>query len=322
MRDLISADLHLSDNPRDEYRFNFVEQRLPKLLKQYDVDTLYILGDLTEQKDYHSARLVNRIMDALVGAAEHAHVVWLRGNHDYTADMDNPFFGFIGYVPNLHYIGEPTQRGSNLLLPHTRDPKHDWHGLDLTGVNLILAHATFAGAVGANGMPLPGIVPPSPIVRIISGDVHTPQTHANVTYVGSPYSIDFGDEFQPRLLLHEGAAFTSIRLKGPQKRVLTASKDSVNGNANPGDVVRIKYRLERADFDRWSELAAAARACAQSLGFIVESVVPLIDAAEVIASAHGHGSGRGPQTDEQTLQEYCDKYQVPEDTAKQGQELL
>jgi calcineurin-like phosphoesterase family protein len=223
MRELITADLHLSDNPRDEYRFRFVEQRLPKLLKHYAVDTLYILGDLTEQKDYHSARLVNRIMDALVAAAEHAEVVWLRGNHDYSADMDNPFFGFVGYVPNLHYIGQPTRRGTDLLLPHTRDPQSAWRGLDLAGVQMILAHATFAGAIGANGMPLPGIDPPSPTIRIISGDVHTPQTHANITYVGSPYSIDFSDEFQPRVLLREaGNKITSLRIKGPQKRVLTA----------------------------------------------------------------------------------------------------
>jgi calcineurin-like phosphoesterase family protein len=320
MRELLTADLHLSDHPRDEYRFRFVEQRLPKLLKHYAVDTLYILGDLTEQKDYHSARLVNRIMDALVAAAEHAEVVWLRGNHDYSADMDNPFFGFIGYVPNLHYIGQPTRRGADLLLPHTRDPQTEWRGLDLAGVQMILAHATFAGAIGANGMPLPGIDPPSATIRIISGDVHTPQTHANITYVGSPYSIDFGDDFAPRLLLREADGITSLKLKGPQKRVLTIDKRGLEGTANPGDIVRIKYRLERADYDRWAELREDTRGRAQSLGYIVESVLPLVDAAEIIASAHRNS--RGPQSDAETLTEYCQKYQVDERTAKQGQELL
>jgi hypothetical protein len=92
------------------------------------------------------------------------------------------------------------------------------------------------------------------------------------------------------------------------------------GEAYPGDIVRIKVKLQRADFDRWTEIREQARTMAQSLGYIVESVLPLVDAADIIASAHRNS--RGPQSDAETLTEYCQKYQVDEPTAKQGQELL
>ena len=235
MTDLLTADWHLSDNPRDAYRFEFLEQRLPKLIRHYQISRLYLLGDLTEAKNHHSSQLVNRIIDGLLHIQDQgAEVFLLRGNHDSDADTDNPFFGFAGYFNDFHYIHQPTHFDGDLLLPHSRDPARDWRDLDLAGVTMILAHATFTGAVGSNRAPLAGVAPPSSTIPIVSGDVHVPQKIGNVTYVGAPFSIDFGDDYQPRVLLRAGSKLTTVNLKGSQKRIIRNWPDD-HHNAQPGD---------------------------------------------------------------------------------------
>ena len=50
---LITADLHLTSRPNDSYRFDFLNW-LPKKIKEHKIQTLLILGDLTDQKDHLS----------------------------------------------------------------------------------------------------------------------------------------------------------------------------------------------------------------------------------------------------------------------------
>lgn len=316
MPDIITSDLHLSDNPRDDYRFQFFEQRLPRIMRQHDKPRLFLLGDMTEAKDHHSSRLVNRIVDGLIQLAEIGPVIWLRGNHDCDVP-ESPFFAFIKHMDNLHFINEVTLTDTwDLLLPHSRNPAEDWKGLPLKEARMILAHNTFAGAV--DKVPLAGVPPPSKSIPIISGDVHVPQKLGNVTYVGSPYAIDFGDSFQPRLLIRRGITLTTLKLKGPQKRVLMFGEYPA-GAFRAGDIVRIKVQLKRQDYDRWAEIRDKARKTAEEQGMIVESVVPIVEPGAI---GKVEQRGRGPQSDQQTLADYCARYQIDRPTAQQGEELL
>jgi hypothetical protein len=323
--DILTSDLHLSDNPRNEYRFQFFEQRLPKIMKQYGGEDarLLLLGDLTDQKDYHSARLVNRIMDGLTALAQIGPVVWLRGNHDYDKDAQNPFFAFSRYARNISFINTPTEQDGELYLPHSRNPEIDWRGWQQAcgDVKIIFAHQTFTGAKGNNGMPLGGVEPPSKTIPVVSGDVHGPQKIGNITYVGAPYTVHFGDEYEPRLLIRRGLTLISLKLKGPQKRVLEVDAEGLGrGDIGLGDIVRIKVTLARADYDRWASIRDGIRNKVEAeLRCVVESVVPMVEVGDIGTFERRR---RGPQSDAQTLSEYCKKYQVDEATRKQGEELL
>ena len=52
MRRIITGDLHLSHNPRDEYRFGFMKW-FAKHCAKTKPDQIVIAGDLTEDKDRH-----------------------------------------------------------------------------------------------------------------------------------------------------------------------------------------------------------------------------------------------------------------------------
>lgn len=224
MRRLCTADWQLCDNPRDRYRTDFVLTQLPALIEKYKVDQLLVLGDLTEQKDSHPAPLVNDIVGAFYELSNMCEIIILQGNHDIL-HAAHPFFRFLDCFKDISWITVPTERDNCLYLPHTRDHKKDWKGLNFKDKDFIFAHNIFEG-VKANGQALAGI--PRNIfpkdVCCISGDVHEPQTIANgkIIYVGSPCLCDFGDDYEPRVLLLDDLTIKSIKVKGVQKRLIQA----------------------------------------------------------------------------------------------------
>jgi hypothetical protein len=199
------------------------------LIKKHKVDELIVLGDLTEEKDYHPATLVNALVDVIYSFSQLCEVIILRGNHDYTS-IDCPFFQFLRRMDRVRWLNTVTRLklsiGDCLFLPHTRDYKTDWAKLpQLEELDWIFAHNTFEGSVTEHGKRLSGI--PTTFFddfRVISGDIHAPQDVGSVRYVGAPYQIDFGDLFEPRVLLLDRMGIKSISVFGPQKRLLLASR--------------------------------------------------------------------------------------------------
>lgn len=254
---LITGDLHRTDNPRDYYRHDF-HGELCKFGDDFRVMSLVILGDLCEEKDEHSAWLVNKIVDDLIDLTRHfGRIYILRGNHDYL-NPDWPFFKFVDRFHNITWINQPWffhlpgHPGKCLFLPHTRDPEKEWKGL-FKGERYarVFAHNTFDGAKSEQGRILRGI---NPAIlkgqKVISGDVHVPQD-GPITYVGAPYTIDFGDTYKPRVLLLDDDEVKSIPCKGPQKRLI---EDQAPSDIKKGDIVKVRVHVTRKQFERWTSI--------------------------------------------------------------------
>lgn len=321
---LLIADIHLNDNPRDEYRHKFIEQ----LSKTTDYDHIYILGDLTDHKDRHSAQLVNRIVDHLYTLGRIAPVTILRGNHDYV-EADNPFFEFVLRIKNITWINRPTQIGKWLWLPHTNNYKRDWEGVPINDpdINLIFAHNTFKGALSEHGKELDGI--PATLfggTQVISGDVHVPQRVGPVTYVGAPYTIDFGDDFKPRMLKLDGNKLTSIPCTGPQKRLLEMQTTAGDGfeltkgtrPANKGDIVKIMVKLRSGDYAQWGDIKASIEKWASKQGYEVYRILPVMDAKPRMSKQ----IKTSPKSDEEFLKGYSKQQHIDAATLAIGLELL
>jgi len=216
-----AADLHETDRPADEYRwaaFDFILS----CSKLHNVEAIVLGGDVTDVKDGHKARLLHRIKEQVVRLSEYAPVWWVMGNHDYR-DRQAPFFKFLDDYPRIHFIAEPSVEricGDRVLcIPHTRSwstnvtwRKEFLHNCDYKSV---IAHQTFKGARASNGELMNG--PPATAVSekilgapVFAGDIHVPQRVGNVTYVGSPHSINFGDHFKPRILHVQGRRYQPL----------------------------------------------------------------------------------------------------------------
>lgn len=231
---VLSSDLHLTAREADEYRWA-VFPFLAKVAKAYGTRLVVLGGDIVDKKDNHPAALVDRLVNEFKRYA--LDWVIVMGNHDYV-EPTQPFFGFLDNLPNVQYVREPTTTSIAgmhcLLIPHNRDwhSTSDWRKRhDLSGANgkpydYIIAHQTFAGCKASNGQEMQG-VPLSTVslkatggAPVLAGDIHVPQTIGNVTYVGSPHPVNFGDHFVPRVLVVDRDGTTPVEHSACPARVM------------------------------------------------------------------------------------------------------
>lgn len=328
MRRLVTSDWQLAYNERDRYRTDFMVRTLPILVDKYKVDQLLILGDITEQKDNHPAPLVNEIVNAFDKLSKLCAVIVLEGNHDFL-HKEHPYFKFVTMLPNVAWFSVPVVYENCLYLPHTRDYKEDWKQVDFKReYDFIFAHNIFEG-VKANGQALSGI--PRNVFSadafVISGDVHEPQTLEPVTYVGSPTLTDFGDGYQPRVLLLDGLDVKSIKVHGQQKRLIWCAVNKVAGkrelafdhNANENDIVKIQVELLMEDVAEWAAIRQEVEAWATKNKFVVNVIVP------IVAYVQGERQkivNSSMKSDQQYLQAFVSRTGADDKTAEIGKELM
>lgn len=332
MKALISADWHLADNARDEYRWRFVEQELPEILQDEGVSLLLFLGDATEAKSGHSAELVNRLVAAFKRLALLCPVVGLTGNHDGLSPS-KPFWAFLAELERVSWVQTPTvladlknvpesfpTGASTILLPNTQNHERDWEDIDFRRFKWAFAHQSFAGASSESGFKLSGI-PLSYFpkdLEIVAGDIHQPQTLGQLTYVGSPYTVDFGDAFKPRVLLWNGKRLESLQIFGPQKQLVEASsiKALSKQKLEKGDIVKV--RLEIDSYDDWPEAKKEIEAWALDQGVTLHLAQP------IIASATAQRSTPEFETlsEEEILKAYAKKHDLNAAYVSVGLRLL
>jgi hypothetical protein len=335
---LVTADLHLSSNPRDSYRHDFVKNTLPELVVRASPRTLIILGDITDQKDYHSSELVNTIVEYLYALSRECPVIIMRGNHD-CINPDMPFFGFVKHIPNITWITHPKALevrglGPCCFLPHTRNYKRDWKDISFApfkrdpNCGVIFAHNTFDGADAGHGRKLSGI--PTTVfpkqATVISGDIHLPQTLNQVTYVGAPYTVTFGDSYKPRLLQigltpSRKIQMQSIPCEGPQKCVVDIKKPrkSLDLDVNAGDMVKARVHLAAEDYAHWNEIQAHVRKEIERLGAIASIIQPVKANQAIKLQRKRKG---GIQNDLELLETYSKRRGLTEDTMKTGKWIM
>lgn len=330
MKLLVTADLHLGDNPRDSYRHAFVKERLPAMVRKHKPDAILILGDLTEEKDRHGAWLVNEIVTHVHRLSELAPVVIVKGNHDYV-DVGNPFYAFVGRLSGVSWVGGPLDAKNlpttllarlkrTLFLPHTPNFERDWANIDFKACDWIFAHQTFTGADVGFGRRMidPKIFGKA---KVISGDIHVPQSikGTNVVYVGAPYTVDFGDNYDPRVLLIEpGSVVTSIPCKGPQKRLIEIPAQSNNPNVNAGDIVKLRVQVPAKSAAEWHTTRDELRAWAERRNLIVDAIVPVFERKSIKTKR----DATTRRSDDDLLAAYGKARGVDETTMKVGRIIM
>lgn len=334
---LVTSDWHLNGKLRDRYRHDWVRDELPQLIVKHKVYDILMLGDLTDDFDNHPASLVNDIIDLLVAAtAPSDNIPWqrrlylMRGNHDYV-DPTTPFFKFTKRVPGITWINSPCvyeldDIGSALFLPHTRDYKEDWKrfGNDFKRADICFAHNTFDGTISESGAQLSGIPPsvfPSDLM-VISGDIHKRQDVGNITYVGSPYTVDFGDDFKPRVLLLADGKVKSIACSGPQKRLIAPKDDgdlrrALKEAGASGDIVKLRITVGKSEQENWGTIKRLIAEEALNMGVRLHSIEPVMPEAIKAASKYRAKAGK-PKRDDEVVKEYCKTTGVEDSLTQAG----
>jgi calcineurin-like phosphoesterase family protein len=330
---LFTADLHLSDNPSEEYRWSLIDFLIGEINKR-SVSDLFVLGDLTNKKDNHSGKFVTRLVSALLSLSEVAKVHLLKGNHDYT-DPESPFFGFTSDLGDgrIRYYSHPTQISVKnsyiVLLPHTRNPEVDWKEVKFRGIDLVLIHQCIKGALSENGMTMDGLPTDyfrkaSDSTQILAGDIHVPQTIGGVEYIGAPYPIHFGDSFKPRILFMKGGKRTEIyppSIRRFKVKVSTPEK-LLDIETDPGDHIKVVLSISRSQFHEWDRLKKEiTEICSEKK--VVLFGIELKERKRISLKATENPKDVITKTDGEMFDAFCDgRADVDKFTRSVGKELI
>lgn len=265
---VLASDLHLTANPADRYRWGLFPWLCDELQAER-AQTLVLLGDLTDAKDYHPAELVNAVVDAVNRLrAAVPRVIILMGNHDLLK-ANQMFFQFLGTLPGVEVISKPTEDSDlvgppTFFLPYSKTPARDWAGMDFSHYHYLFMHQTVAGSVASNGQTMDGeSLPALAASKVYSGDIHVPQTVGPVEYVGSPYHVHFGDKFVPRCIAVDRQrvahdlhfkCINRVTLDARSIEDLGTKMDALHG----GDQVKIRLTLRESDKHAWQRLRREA----------------------------------------------------------------
>lgn len=320
---LLTADLHLTDNSADEYRWNVFEHIMQAII-QYKIDEVFILGDIVDRKDRHSSKLVNRLVEQLIMVASRVNWLYiLRGNHD-TPLHPPAFWEFLGEChENIQYITKPeiNTLSRTALLPFSPNPIEDWKDLDFKKVNVAFLHATITGAT-ENGIRFTNNnFPDLPRnISIYSGDIHTPQVVGNLTYVGAPHPVKFGDDYPCRMLVlnDKYEIEVEIKLTTMQKRIIEINsvKDLEKLDVRHGDQVRVKFNLDAKDVNNWGNFQTSISEWATNKHVMVVST----DA--IIQNKSDKSSLPIDLSPEVILKEFSVQEKISDDMLKIGLDLL
>lgn len=200
------ADLHLTAEPANEYRWELFEW-IHKQVDSLGITDVLLCGDISDFKDEHSAVYVNKLVDALARLGKVTRVHWLMGNHDMIK-ADTPYFEFINHIEGLHYYKEPVffEDERVLMLPYTKAPASKWLELkeDIADADLIFMHQPCIGSKSSDfyvleqGLDANYFSKEHPDFKghVFSGDIHIPQVVGDVFYFGSPHNLRYGDDIE------------------------------------------------------------------------------------------------------------------------------
>lgn len=330
---LLVSDTHLTAKPADEYRwglFPFLEQ----VIKKYMVQTLIHAGDLTDAKDYHVSTLTNRVVRSVAGLASSGAEVWvMHGNHDYLR-RGHAYFEFLSTVPGCNFVTRPMElpdagKGPlTFLAPHSREPAVDWRGLDFSHYDFMIMHQTVTGSRASNGQVMTGEeMPALNAVKTWSGDIHVPQVIGAVEYIGSPYHVHFGDDFQPRcVLIDRRRQVIDLHFDTIKRITIDAcSPEDMLMNllfVRPGDQVKVKVWLEPSVRHDWRVIERECVAVLKASKADVHSLEMRAD-----SKAHAKDIGIGGQrtrslTDDEAILRFVESNELGADAYEAGLEVL
>jgi hypothetical protein len=209
----------------------------------------------------------------------------LKGNHDYL-DSKLPYFKFLKEFPNIHYMSEPILDftiGDDyvLFLPHTNNPTEDWKNVNFDYPHdYIFMHQIVSGTKFANDYVIENKkyntfnkLLKNVKSKIYSGDAHVAQTVGNITYVGSPYSINYGDHWEGEaILLTEKGEEISLPFYNLVKwciniiSIKELKELIVLQGIMKGDRVKVRIELNRCDFHLYKDMAKEVKSILKDLG--------------------------------------------------------
>lgn len=326
---LITADLHLTDHPMDEYRWEMLDT-LFNMCCEKNINTLIILGDITVKKDRHSSILVNRFVNTLHNFFDaNIEIKILMGNHDYI-DINYPYFKFLNYFPGCNMIISPCIISRVLYIPHGFNVVNVLHQYNKNrDFDFICIHHSITGfSMGYNNIIIgnegvsPKVLKSQTNVPVFSGHIHTSQDKSLYHYIGAPYSIAFGDfgKYRVFVLKHDKKEIEVASVDLPRttmKKVIDLCIPEKHGNSlipwiekqnffedfKSGDLLRFTIH---GNIDECLEARQYIISYCQDIGILLDNFSIMVDTNRKNNQKDGYDKFKHINEPKTIFKEYCD----------------
>lgn len=203
---LLFSDLHLSPKTFDTCMT--VLRRVHAEAKRRNV-TVGFLGDFFDHV-YNKGTLPVDILNELMRFFSNewtVPMIMIPGNHDYfdASETEHGLTPFSFASPYITVLNEPKVLNNRLWVPWRRDCTVLKKILDEhSGVDVIFGHFDIIGfKLNASKISTEGLSPSmfGTDIPVYSGHYHTPQTHGNICYLGSPYQLSLSEAEDKKALV-------------------------------------------------------------------------------------------------------------------------
>lgn len=205
MKILVLGDLHAGEKDGSELIMNHQLSVLDEVIDicvVKNISHIFLTGDVFDiRKSTNTNVLYNwksKFFDRL--QALNINVVTIVGNHDMfykNTTTPNAIDEHLGMYPNIKVINTPTVLGGVLFVPWIcKDNEEEClNAIKNSSEEVCLLHpeivgAKMDGAVCSEGLALSTF---NKFKTVIAGHFHTRGVYDNVTYVGTPYEMSWGD---------------------------------------------------------------------------------------------------------------------------------
>lgn len=201
MKILFLADLHLHASPawRLAWMDKFIDELLQEQHTKYKDHDLYLMGDVTEARDFLDARVANQLIRLLAGWKQ-GEVLWLTGQHD-------------SYVPGRATFEAMRETGCCIIIDqevyhHTKNnvwfvpfARQTQHYRDMLAKvpdgALVMTHMPLKEIIEMYGGKIADGISVEEFNRFkhsYSGDIHKWHDFPKFTYIGAPSQRDWRDK--------------------------------------------------------------------------------------------------------------------------------
>lgn len=191
-----------------ETQMDFFEKQLFPFMKENNIDTIIQLGDFFDNRKnvdiYFFNQLVNRFFNKL--KSENIKMIEILGNHDIyfknTRDINMMVMLESMFPDNLRVISDREYAYINdkksFFVPWILD-NESLKASELKGVEYLFGHFEIKnfqmtkGHFDEHSVLTQDFFKKSKIKRVFSGHYHLVDHKANISYVGTPFALDWGD---------------------------------------------------------------------------------------------------------------------------------
>lgn len=233
MKYAISADIHLSAYLQDQIvgernlpeRLNSIVITLENMVSDCidnEIDTIVFAGDI-----YHDKSILHSIAQDIflefIRRHRNINFIIIDGNHDKSSMSKTSNISALkncDMEPNVTMIHETTVIDNISFIPWGKTMIDD---VKNSTQDYLISHFGVNEAELSNGMSLVADIKMSDLrkfKKVVLGHYHKPQTLGNMSYVGSPIQLDWGDKDQEKRFLildTELDTITSIPTRGYKK---------------------------------------------------------------------------------------------------------